>query len=309
MSTLAERADEYLQLRRALGHELAEAVRLLPRFVAYLDAIGATTVTVDAALAWAQQPDADLGSNLRARRMTVARGFARHMAGTDPHTQVPPLGLVTYRKRWRPPFIYAEADVRLLMTEAVRAIHTPLRAATYHTLIGLLAATGMRIGEALRLQRSDIDWGEGVVTVRASKFSKSREMPLAESTVEALASYAKKRDRSQPRPQVSTFFVSTAGTAVLYPHFGAMFRRLVRATGVGDGSPARPRIHDLRHSFAVHTLVSWYQTGKDVNAMLPRLSTYLGHRDPVSTYWYLSAAPELLALAAARLHAAQEARS
>jgi integrase len=309
MSALSQRAEEYLRLRQALGHELAEAVRLLPRFVAYLDSIGATSITVDAALAWAQQPDAAPGSNLCARRMTVARGFARHMASVDPGTQVPPVGLVVYHKRWRPPFIYREADVEALMAEAIRAFRNPLRAATYHTLIGLLAAAGMRVGEALRLQRSDIDWDQGVITVWASKFGKSRQLPLAESTVQALARYAEKRDRLQPRPRASTFFVSTAGTAVLYPHFGEVFRRLVDATGVGNVSPARPRIHDLRHSFAVHTLIAWYRAGNDVNAMLPRLSTYLGHRDPISTYWYLSAAPELLALAAARLQAVQEVRS
>jgi integrase len=178
MSALAERAEEYLRLRHALGHDLAEAARLLPRFVAYLDGIDATTITVDAALAWAQQPNAGPGSNLPARRMTVARGFARHMAGIDPRTQVPPLGLVTYRKRWRAPFIYSAADVRALMAEAARSIPTPLRAATYQTLIGLLAATGMRVGEALRLERSDIDWVEAAITVHASKFGKSRQLPL-----------------------------------------------------------------------------------------------------------------------------------
>ena len=309
MSALAQRAEDYLRLRNALGHELAEAVRLLPRFVAYLDSIGATTVTLDAALAWAQLPDAAPGSNLRAKRMTVARGFARHMAGVDPRTQVPPLGLIGYRKQWRSPFIYQRADVEMLMTHAVHAIRDPLRAASYHTLIGLLAATGMRVGEALRLHRDDIDWEEGVITVLASKFGKSRELPLTASTLHALARYAEHRDHAQPRPSTSTFFVSTAGTAIRYPHFGAQFRRLVDATGVGATSPARPRIHDLRHSFAVHTLIAWYQAGHDVNAMLPRLSIYLGHRDPVSTYWYLSAAPDLLALAAARLQAIQEARS
>jgi len=247
MSALAERAQEYLRLRRALGHDLAEAVRLLPRFVAYLDDIGATTVTVDAALAWAQEPNAAPGSNLPARRMTVARGFARHLAGTDPRTQVPPLGLVTYRQRWRPPFIYSATDVQALMAEAIRAIPTPLRAATYQTLIGLMAATGMRVGEALRLQRCDVDWTEAAITVRASKFGKSRELPLAASTVEALDSYAERRNRTQPRPRTTTFFVSTAGTAVIYPIFGRAFRQLVQTTGVGTGSPARPRIHDLRH--------------------------------------------------------------
>jgi integrase len=309
MSAWADRAQEYLRLRRALGHDLAEAARLLPRFVTYLEGIGATTITVEAALAWAQQPDVDAGSKVRARRMTVARGFARHMAGIDPGTQVPPQGLMPYRKRWRPPFIYTDADIQALMAETAKTIPTPLRAATYQTLIGLLAATGMRVGEALRLQRSDVDWDEGVITIRTSKFGKSRELPLSSSTVDALAAYARQRDRSKPQPRAQTVFVSTAGTAVIYADFGATFRELIRTSGVGQGSPARPRIHDLRHSFAVHTLVSWYQAGEDINALLPRLSTYLGHRDPICTYWYLSAAPELLALAAGRLEAAQEARS
>ena len=122
--------------------------------------------------------------------MTVARGFARHMAGIDPRTQVPPLGLLPYRQRWRPPFIYSDADIEALMAEVPRVVRSPLRAATYQTLIGLLAATGMRVGEALRLERGQIDWAEGVLTVHASKFGKSREVPLSPGTVQALAAYA-----------------------------------------------------------------------------------------------------------------------
>ena len=309
MAGLAERAQEYLQLRRMLGHELAEAARLLPGFVAYLDSVGATTITIEAALTWAQQPDVDAGSKVRARRMTVARGFARHMAGIDPDTQIPPPGLVPYRKRWRPPFIYTDSDIRALMSAAARAIPTPSRAATYQALIGLLVASGMRVGEALRLERRDLDWDEHVITIRASKFGKSRELPVSSSTTEALAAYARQRDRCQPRPRAQTFFVSTAGTAVIYSDFGAAFRGLVRSSAVGQGCPVRPRIHDLRHTFAVRTMIDWYRTGENVNALLPRLSTYLGHRDPGCTYWYLSAAPQLLALAAERLEAVQEARS
>jgi integrase len=308
MSAWAGRAEEYLRIRRMLGHELAEAARLLPRFVAYLDHAGAEVITVEAALEWAQQPQARPGGKVQAVRMTVARGFARHMAGIDPRTQVPPLGLLPYRKRWRPPFIYSDADIQALIAQVPRVVRSPLRVATYQTLIGLLAATGMRVGEALRLQRGQIDWAEGVLTVHATKFGKSREVPLAPSTAQALAAYAQARDQQLPRPKTPAFLVSTAGTPVAYPHFGAAFRRVVQASGVGAGSPARPRVHDIRHSFAVHTLAGWYRAGEDVSALLPRLSTYLGHRDPVSTYWYLSAAPELLELAAARLQAAQETR-
>ena len=307
MSALSQTGQDYLRLRRALGHNLDEAHRLLPDFVAYLDSIGASTVTVEAALSWAQRPDADPMTSVWARRMTVARGFARHMAGVEPLTEVPPLGLVTYRARWRPPFIYSQDDIDALMAQA-GTIPTPLRAATVRAVIGLLAVTGMRVGEAIRLERGDIDWVEGVVVVKASKFNKSRALPIAASTVAALASYAEERDRWQRRPKTSTFFVSMVGTSVNYCAFGVTFRDLVEAAGVGAGSSARPRIHDLRHAFAVHTLVKWYRAGENVGALLPRLSTYLGHRDPVSTFWYLSAAPELLALAAGRLEAAQEDR-
>lgn len=309
MSAWAERAEEYLRLRRALGHELAEAVRLLPRFVAHLDACGATSITIEAALAWAVQPDVGADSKVRARRMTVARGFAHHMAGIDPDTQIPPPGLVPYRQRWRPPFIFTDSDIQALMSQAAQSIPTPARAATYQTVIGLLAATGMRIGEALRLERCDLDWDERVITIRASKFAKSRELPVSCSVIEALAAYTRDRDRRLPPAQSRTFFVSTAGTAVIYADFGASFRALVRASGVGRDSSIRPRIHDLRHTFAVRTLIDWYRAGENVNALLPRLSTYLGHREPACTYWYLSAAPELMALAAARLESAQESRS
>ena len=308
MSALQERAEDYLRVRRALGHNLADAGRLLPRFVAYLEQTGAETITLEAALAWVQQPAAAPISSVWMRRMAVVRGFARHMSGLDPNTEVPPLGLVSFRRSWRPPFIYSAEDVTALMSEVTRSIPSPLRAATFTTLIGLLAATGMRVGEAIRLGRSDVDFAEGLVVVRASKFNKSREVPVTVSTAEALADYAKTRDRWQPAPKASTFFVSMRGTPVIYGDFGTFFRRLLASTGVGATSTIRPRIHDLRHSFAVHTLIRWYRSGADVGPLLPRLSTYLGHRDPTSTYWYLSAVPDLLALAAERLEVSQEAR-
>ena len=140
--------------------------------------------------------------------MTAVRGFARHMTGFDPATEIPPLGLVTYRRRWRLPFIYSEADVIDLMAAVPQLIPTPLRAATFQTMIGLLAATGMRVGEAIALVQSDIDWGDGVAVVRASKFNKSRELPLSPTTVDALAAYAALRDRLVPEPSGPTFFVS-----------------------------------------------------------------------------------------------------
>jgi integrase/recombinase XerD len=300
MSTLSDAAEHYLCLRRSLGHDLAEAHRLLPRFVAYLDAIGAPTVTVETAITWAQLPDVDPESSVWPRRMTVARGFARHMAGIDARTEIPPVGLIPSRQRWRPPFIYSPVDLSELMIKA-RSMRWRLPAATHETLIGVLAATGMRVGEAIRLDRGDIDWAEGVLLIRESKFGKSRQVPVLGCTLAALDRYADVRDQLCPRPATPSFFVSVRGTRLIYAVVQQVFRRLCDAAGVGAGSAIRPRIHDFRHSFAVSTLLEWYRAGEDVEARLPTLSTYLGHRDPRSTYWYLSAAPELLALASGRL--------
>jgi integrase/recombinase XerD len=301
MSALSAAAEDYLRLRRSLGHELAEAHRLLPRFVAYLEAVGAQTVTIATALAWAQQPGVDPVASVWPRRMTIARGFARHMASIDPRTEIPPLGLIPSRQRWQPPYIYSTTDVEALMA-AAQAIRYRLPAATHETVIGLLASTGIRVGEAIRLDRTDVDQANGVLHIRETKFGKSRFVPVLTSTLAALSEYAQARDRLLPNPATPSFFVSVRGTRLIYPVIQQVFQRLRESAGVGAGSTIRPRIHGLRHTFAVRTLMEWYRTGQDVEARLPTLSTYLGHRDPRSTYWYLSAAPELLALAAGRLH-------
>ena len=201
------------------------------------------------------------------------------------------------------PYLYSPADVAALMAQA-RRIPTPFRAATFETLIGLLAVTGMRVGETIHLLRRDLDWDAAILLIRAAKFNKSRAVPLQASTLEALAAYARTRDRLGPRRQAPTFFVSTVGSPLVYRNVAVTFRDLVTRAGLaGDPPSCRPRIHDLRHSFAVTTVLEWYRAGADVGARLPWLSTYLGHRDPRSTYWYLHAAPELLALAAHRLEA------
>jgi len=303
VTALEQALADYLQLRRSLGHELAEAGWLLPGFVAYLDACGSPTVTIDAALAWAQQaPRSPAGrvTTLGARRMTAARGFARYLSGIDPGTQVPPLGLMPHRARWRQPFIYTRADIAMLLELARRTIASPLRAATYETLIGLLAASGLRIGEAIKLDRTDIDWAQGVLLIRESKFGKSRLVPLHPTSMQALEGYARLRDQLQPQPAEPAFFVSLKRKRLLYAVVQETFRQLIDSAGIGAGAPSPPRLHDLRHTFAVRTLLGWYRAEEDAQPKIPSLSTYLGHREPASTYWYLSAAPELLALAAAR---------
>lgn len=300
MSALAEIAAEYLRLRRLLGHNLDEHHRLLPRFVAYLDSIEATTITVQAAVAWSTD-GVDPTTTNGARRMMVARGFARHMAGLDEHTEIPPVGLIPMRQRWRPPFLFNATDIGVLMNAAGHR-RWPLPSVTYPTLIGLLAATGMRIGEALRLEPDDINHTDAVIMIRQSKFGKSRLVPVRPETITALDDYIINRDRLLRVERTTTrVFVSSRGGPLIYPVVQEVFRDLCDGNGIGAGAARPPRIHDLRHTFAVTVLTGWYRDGETIEARLPALSTYLGHRDPRSTYWYLSAAPELLAYAAAKL--------
>lgn len=212
-------------------------------------------------------------------------------------------------RKYRPaPYLYREQEILALMA-AARRLRPPLRAATFETLIGLLACIGLRIGEAIRLDREDFDAALGLLTIRDSKFGKSRDALLHESTVRALADYGERRDRLCPDPGERSFFITTRGTRLTHPTIYAPFRALLRQAGVKHPSPTRRvRIHDLRHSFAVKTLLGWYRDGGDVAARMPLLSTYLGHVDPAATYWYLSAAPELVALAAERLEQAAGAQ-
>ncbi|PZS12916.1 MAG: integrase [Pseudonocardiales bacterium] len=304
MSALEQAMTDYLDLRHSLGHAVSDVGRLLPGFVTYLEERGLGTVTVQAAAEWAQTGNGTTGVP---RRMTAARGFARYLAGIDDNTEVPPLGLTPNRPRWRRPFIYTPSDIEAIMRQARDTIASPLRAATYDTVIGLLAATGLRIGEAIKLDRGDVDWDKAVLLIRESKFGKSRLVPVHASTLRALAEYAVLREELQPTPNGPSFFVSLTRNRLIYAVVSPTFRRLVDGAGVGADAPSPPRLHDLRHTFAVQTLLRWYRSEVDVAAKIPSLSTFLGHREPASTYWYLSAAPELLALAAARRDTASSA--
>jgi integrase/recombinase XerD len=306
VSALERTLADYLQLRRSLGHDLADAARLLPSLVGYLDAHGSSTVTVAAAFDWAQQACAGHGSTTGPRRMTAVRGFARYLSGIDPATEIPPVGLMPYRQRWPHPFVYSPNDIDSIL-DRVRGFSSPLRAATYCTVIGLLAATGLRVGEAIKLDRNDVDWSDGVLLIRESKFGKSRLVPLQTSSMKALTDYARLREQLQPHAEDPAFFTSLTRKRLLYAVVGETFRRVVDDAGIGADAPHRPRLHDLRHTFAVRTLLGWYRSGEDVQSKIPSLSTYLGHREPASTYWYLSAVPELLAMAAARQESAWSA--
>jgi integrase len=307
MSALHAELDRYLAIRRSVGFKLARAELLLADFCRYLEAIGADTITTDNAFAWASLPP-NGSASWWGQRLSVVRAFARHLHAIDSAHEVPPIGLLPAKSHRAVPYLYSDADIAALMA-AARELRSPLRAATFETLIGLLAVSGLRIGEALRLDRGDVDLHDGVLRIRQTKFGKSREVPLHPSTVAALSAYAGRRDQLCPRPRDPAFFVSVAGTRVLYCNFHLGWLDLVRRAGLEPRSArCRPRPHDVRHSFAVRTLLGWYRDGVDVGAHMPLLSTYLGHVHPANTYWYLSAAPELLSLVAARLDAAQGAR-
>jgi integrase/recombinase XerD len=307
MSTLAEHANNYLTVRRALGFKLVGEGQLLAEFVACAEAAGQRTITTRFAIEWARRP-ASGSSNYLSRRLRAVRGFARYLHALDPACEIPPLELLPASKHRPTPYLYRDEEIIALMTAAA-GLRPALRAATFQTLIGLLACTGLRIGEAIRLDRYDFDSTHRLLTVRDSKFGKSREVLLHDSTVQALVSYGEIRERLCPHPETLSLFVTTRGTRPVHPTIHHPFRALLDQAGVSHPSPPRNvRIHDLRHSFAVKTLLGWYRDGGDVASRMPLLSTYLGHVDPAATFWYLSAAPELLALAAERLEHATGGR-
>lgn len=301
MTPLAAAADKYLKMRRALGFKLRHQTWWLPDFVAFVHRQGSSTVTVDLAMRWAQQP-ADAHPNWWAKRLSAVRCFSKYYQAYDPRTQVPPPDLLPSRRVRQIPHLYGDDEIHALLAKA-RQIRDRLLSATYTTLLGLLVATGMRVGEALALDDADVDLRRSLVAVRNAKFGKSRLVPVHPSTVVALQHYARQRDRWCLRRCRCTrsFFVSTAGTRVLHQNFHHVFLRLVRQAGIRGQSGRRPRLHDLRHTFAMKTVREWYRAGVDVEPRLPALSTYLGHVSPASTYWYLTATPDLLSLACQRL--------
>jgi integrase len=306
-TSLARHLEDYLAMRRALGFKLRQHGHWLGQFVAYLDEIGATTITIDSAVAWATQP-ADATPWWWSHRLSMVRVFARHMVGLDPATEVPPADVLPASALRATPFIYSPSDITALLTAARSSTRVPLIAATYATLIGLLAVTGMRVSEAINLDRHDVDFDQDVLVVRQSKFGKSRELVLHPSTVTALRNYAALRDRTRPRTWTQAWFISSSGARLIYQNVHERFHRLTQEAGlVSQSETCRPRIHDLRHTFAVTTLLGWYRSGADVPAQLPLLSTYLGHVNPGSTYWYLTATPELMQEVSLRLDQAGQA--
>jgi len=305
MSALHDALAEYLAARRALGTQLKWPESSLRRFVDFLIAEGAEFVTTELAVRWAVQA-VGVQRATHAGRLAIVRGFAVWLQATDARTQVPPQRLLPAMHRRPAPHIYSDREIADLMAAARRLRSASgLRGTTFQTLVGLLAATGLRPGEALALDRRDVDLVGGVLAVRESKFGKSRLVPLDESARDALSTYATFRDTVQPRRETPAFLVTARGTRLGACAARSTFARLCQAVGLRPPRHRRngrgPRLQDFRHSFATRRLVEWYRAGLDVDRLMPRLATYLGHVSTVETYWYIQAVPELLRLATERM--------
>lgn len=299
MSILRQAIIDYFAVRRALGFKLLRSEKLLGQFVSYLEQHGEVRITTKMAVAWAILPQA--GQTWAYARLSVVRRFATYMRSIDLTTEVPPTHILVQKKGRATPFLYSSADITALM-DATKTVRFVGHGVTLRALILLLSVTGMRIGEAIRLDIEDFDPDNGVLLVRNTKFGKTREVPLHRTTTAAISSYLGRENQPKRRAGTRALFLSTVGTRLDYNRVQQIFRQLVEAAGLKPRSAScRPRLHDLRHTFAVETILEGYRDGNKPGNRIALLSTYLGHVDPASTYWYLSAAPELLALASARL--------
>ena len=304
MSELRQALDDYIAVRRALGFHLRLPARSLRNFVAFVEANKATYITTELAVRWATQPR-DAQPATWAWRLGMVRRFASWRRVTDPRTEVPPEGLLPYRYYRSPPYIYSDDEIeRLIRAASKLPSANGLRAHSYSTLFGLLSVTGMRVNEALNLDREDVDLEQGILAIRRTKFGKSRLVPVHVSTRDELKHYAKLRAHVFPRPATPAFFLSERGTRITEWSARYTFAKISQQIGLrapAKGHGRGPRIHDMRHRFAAKTLIRWYRAGVDVERELPKLATYLGHVHVNETYWYLEAVPELLQLATKRL--------
>lgn len=306
MTTLRQALRDYVAMRRGLGYRFVHQERRLASFITFMEQRDAAVITTKLALEWATQPQGRYAS--WAIRFSDVRGLARHLLGYELQTEVPPVGIITYRSRARP-YLYTEAEIQTLLAAALALppVHG-LRRWTYHCLFGLLAVTGLRISEALALQRDNVDLEAGILTIRDTKFGKTRLVPLHRSTQKVLLDYACRRDTHIGTPRSPYFLVAERGGRLLPQYVDRVFWRLSRQTGLrGASAHTGPRLHDFRHRFAVATLLDWYRSGRSVDTLMPVLSTYLGHSCIRDTYWYLSACPELMEHAARRLEKHWEA--
>lgn len=304
MNSLRQAPEDYLALRQAMGFKVRDPRSVLRRFIEFLEQQEATYITHELAMYWATELRTAQPAEW-SRRLSLIRGFARYRIGTDPRTQIPATGLLPYRPQRASPYLYSDVEIgQLLQAAAQLPSPTGLRAQTYVAAFGLLAVTGMRVGELVGLDDQDLTLGQ--LAIRHGKFGKSRLLPLHPTTREALRHYVAERDRHYPIPQSPSLLVSEQGSRLTNWTLRRTFVTLSRQIGLrGPADSHGPRLHDFRHRFAVEVLLRWYREGVDVERHLPELSTYLGHVKVSDTYWYLSATPELLQLALSRLEHSQ----
>ena len=313
MNTLRQALKEYLSLRRSLGFKLREAGKGLLDFVTFMEQHRASYITQALALAWAQQPSGVQPAHW-AQRLSFVRGFARYRSATDQRTQVPPQGLLPFQPKRARPYLYSDDEIRSLLGAALnmpcRYERGELRPWTYHCVFGLLSVSGLRLGEARNLELQDVDLDAAVLTIRGTKFGKSRLVPLHASTCKVLADYIARRKRQWAARAVSSYlFVSSWGSRLDGGDIHRTFYALSRQIGLRGVSESHgPRLHDMRHAFATNTLVRWYKSDQDPERRLPILSAYLGHVHVADTQWYLSGSPELMREAMRRLEHRWEAR-
>ena len=305
MSTLRAAAQDYLAMRRALGFKLTSQGRLLLEFITWCEQRQIEHVSTELAVEWATSPPRGGSDGVyHSRRLMVVRIFARHLKTLVPATEIPPPDVLPYHYRRVTPHVFTPAQIDALMA-ATDELGPRLRAVGWRMLIGLLAVTGMRISESCNLDRDDVDRDTGTVRILDTKFNKHRLVLLGPSSLQALAGYERQRELLRPTTGCDALLLSAYATRLDASNVQRTFAELIDAAGIHTrAGQRRPRLADLRHSFAVWTLLDWYRDGGDVQARLPALSTWLGHIDPKSTYWYLQAVPELLALAAQRLEVA-----
>jgi integrase len=302
MMPLHQAIEEYVALRHALGFKLRRLGENLPRFAAFMEERAAPYITTELALEWATQPTDHKPSDW-AQRLGFVRVFARHWHASDPRTEIPPIGLLPFRPQRARPYLYSETEIQKLLAAALKLRpRQGLRRWTYNCLFGLLAVAGLRISEALKLERADVDLREGILTIRGAKFGKTRLVPLDPSTRDVLADYARRRDRLLGHTSSPCFWLNDQGRRLEVSAVHRTFYRLSRQIGLrGPEDHTGPRLHDFRHRFAVRTLIHWYRSNEDIERRLPILSTFLGHGHVADTYWYLSLEPELMGLATRRL--------
>jgi len=304
MKSLAQAVADYLALRRSLGFKLREYGDCLHEFVSFLEKNGSSHLTNKLAVEYATQRQDEKPVSW-SRRLGIIRGFARYRFGADPRTEIPPIGLLRFRSQRARPYLYSQAEIRRLLEAALEMkTQYQLQRHTYYCLFGLLAVTGLRLGEAIRLQPQDVDLAAGVLTVRGAKFGKSRLVPLHPSTRAVLRDYAKRRDEFLAGRPTPYFLMTGRGKRMEKSNLSLVFRALSRQIGIRKpGVRHGPRLHDFRHRFAIETLLRWYRSGEEIARRMPVLSTYLGHLNVSGTYWYLGSTPELITAASKLIEA------